>query len=292
MDTSESIWAVLEAEKNNQKTLEASTLSESVDSAGASSSQQARILSHGARLAARAFVLWQTQGQEVSRKFPLLAKQRVQLVDLCRKLRAACLCRLESGHLDRALTVDALAALALLDVVQSSQKDQFWQEDSIKSGLSLCSLWLKQRLGAISKSSTSWEKLSAVGEIVKDVVCEVESLFVASKHHAKVNLATLCLPDVEGDIWYKALPENDKELEKVLRKRKAIIAEIKSTSVTLKRRRKELVSGMGEIVSLFKSQAGNIVQQAAALQGKKEQRMRDTRRKSVQQALGVLANHL
>lgn len=213
LDTSESIWAVLEAEKNNQKTLEASTLSESVDSAGASSSQQARILSHGARLAARAFVLWQTQGQEVSRKFPLLAKQRVQLVDLCRKLRAACLCRLESGHLDRALTVDALAALALLDVVQSSQKDQFWQEDSIKSGLSLCSLWLKQRLGAISKSSTSWEKLSAVGEIVKDVVCEVESLFVASKHHAKVNLATLCLPDVEGDIWYKALPGNDKELE-------------------------------------------------------------------------------
>ena len=89
-----------------------------------------------------------------------------------------------------------------------------------------------------------------------------------------------------------SLQENDKELEKVLRKRKAIIAEIKSTSVTLKRRRKELVSGMGEIVSLFKSQAGNIVQQAAALQGKKEQRMRDTRRKSVQQALGVLANHL
>ena len=78
----------------------------------------------------------------------------------------------------------------------------------------------------------------------------------------------------------------------MLRKRKAIIAEIKSTSVTLKRRRKELLSGMGEIVSLFKSQAGNIVQQAAALQGKKEQRMRDTRRKSVQQALGVLANYL
>jgi hypothetical protein len=90
----------------------------------------------------------------------------------------------------------------------------------------------------------------------------------------------------------KSLLENDKELEKVLRKRKAIVAEIKSTSMDFKRRRKELVSGMGEAVSHFKSQAGNIVQQAAAVHEKKEQRMRDTRRKSVQQALGVLANHL
>ncbi|QDZ17574.1 subunit 1 of oligomeric Golgi complex [Chloropicon primus] len=214
LDTSESIWAVLEAEKNSQQQQQ-----QTETSRHGSDTEQSRVLSHGARLAARAFVLWQTQGKEVSRKFPLLAKQKVQLVDLCKKLRKACLSRLESARTDRALAVDALAALVLLDVVQAAQKTAssagsgLQDMASIKSGLSLCSLWLKQRLSAIPKATKSWESLSSVGEIVKDVLCEVESLFVASKQYSKANLASMCLPDVEGDIWYEALPRHEEELK-------------------------------------------------------------------------------
>jgi hypothetical protein len=190
LDTPESIWAVLEAEKSNRGSL-----------------------SHGARLAARAFVLWHSQGKEVSKKFPLLSKQKAQLVDLCRRLRTACLNRLEKARLERPLIIDALAALVLLDVVKGKDSSQAQQDqDLCKSGLSLCSIWLKQRLSAIPKAAGSWESLFEVGQIVKDVICEVESLFVASKQYAKVNLATLCLPDVEGDIWYKALPRHESEL--------------------------------------------------------------------------------
>ena len=169
-------------------------------------------LSHGARLAARAFVLWHSQGKEVSKKFPLLSKQKAQLVDLCRRLRTACLNRLEKARLERSLIIDALAALVLLDVVKGKDSQADQDQDLCKSGLSLCSIWLKQRLSAIPKAASSWECLFEVGQIVKDVICEVESLFVASKQYAKVNLATLCLPDVEGDIWYKALPRHESEL--------------------------------------------------------------------------------
>jgi len=36
---------------------------------------------------------------------------------------------------------------------------------------------------------------------------------VASKQYAKSNLSALCLPDVEGDIWYEALPRHEDELK-------------------------------------------------------------------------------
>ena len=88
------------------------------------------------------------------------------------------------------------------------------------------------------------------------------------------------------------LAANDKELDTILRKRKAIVADIKATATALKRRRKELVSNMGEVCSQFKTQAGNIVQEASARHEKKEQKMRSIRRKSVSHALGILANHL
>ena len=88
------------------------------------------------------------------------------------------------------------------------------------------------------------------------------------------------------------LAVNDKELDSILRKRKAIVADIKASAAALKRRRKELVSNMGALCSNFKTQASNIVQEASARQEKREQKMRSIRRKSVSHALSLLANHL
>ena len=214
LDTSESIWAVLEAEKTRNQRLftePGSSVSGAEADAASESDRRSGVLSHGARLAARAFVLWKTQGGEISKKFPVLSKQKVQLVDLCKKLRRACLRRLESKHADRDLSVDALAALVLLDVIKASQSAN--GEQGIKSGLSLCSLWLKQRLAAITTSVTSWENLSCVAEIVTGALREVERLFSPQGGgRGKPNPSPLCLVDVENDIWYEALPRHQEEL--------------------------------------------------------------------------------